>query len=79
MIEVHGTRTVYMRLGPEGQSVGAEFRVTPMLSMGKLVKQGYIQVWAGPISCKLSNGDRSVTLDVVKNSLVDSKASTTIE
>ena len=36
MIEVHGTRTVYMRLGPE--SVGAEFRVTPILSMGKLVK-----------------------------------------
>ena len=36
---------VHMRLGPEGQSVGAEFRVTsvksPILSMGKLVKQGY--------------------------------------
>ena len=24
MIEAHGTRTVYMRIGPEGQSVGAE-------------------------------------------------------
>ena len=38
-IEAHGTRTVCMRLGPEGQSVGAEFRVTnvrkPILSTGK--------------------------------------------
>ena len=45
MIEAHGTRTVYMRLGPEGKSVGAEFRVTsvksPILSMEKWVKQGY--------------------------------------
>ena len=49
MIEAHGTRTLYMRLGPEGQSVGAEFRVTnvrtPILSMGKLVE-------AGPTGCK---------------------------
>ena len=34
-----------MRLGPEGQSVGAEFSVTsvksPILSMVELVKQGY--------------------------------------
>ena len=33
-----------MRIGPEGQSVGAELRVTsvksPIVSMGKLVKQG---------------------------------------
>ena len=28
MIEAHDTRTVYMRLGLEGQRVGAEFRVT---------------------------------------------------
>ena len=44
VIEAHGTRTVYMGFGPEGQSVGAEFSVTnvksPMLSMGKVVKQG---------------------------------------
>ena len=32
VIEAHGTRTVYMRLGPEGQGVGAEFRVTNMKS-----------------------------------------------
>ena len=41
----HGTRTVCMRLGPEGQSVGAGFSVTnvksPILSMVKLVNQGY--------------------------------------
>ena len=45
VIEAHGTRTVCMRLRPEGQSVGAEFSVThvksPILSMGNLVKQGY--------------------------------------
>ena len=28
MIEAHGRRTVYMRLGREGHSAGAEFRVT---------------------------------------------------
>ena len=28
MIKAHGTRTVYMRLGPEGPIVGAELRVT---------------------------------------------------
>ena len=37
--DAHGTRTLYLRPGPEGQSVGAEFRVmnvrTPILSMGK--------------------------------------------
>ena len=36
----HCTRTVYMRLGPEGQSAGAEFKVltvkSPILSMEKL-------------------------------------------
>ena len=72
MVEAHGTRTVHMRLGPEGQSVGAEFRVTnvktPIFSMGKLVKQGY-RSEAGPTGCNVSKGDRSVTLDVVKNSL----------
>ena len=40
MIEAHGTRTVKMRLGPGGQSVGAEFRLTdvtsPFLSLEKL-------------------------------------------
>ena len=45
VIEAHGTRTVCMRLGPEGQSVGVEFTVTnvksPILSMKKLVNQGY--------------------------------------
>ena len=56
-----------MRLGPEGQSAGAEFRVTnmesPMLSVGKLVKQGY-QLEAGPTRCRWLTGDRSVTLEV---------------
>ena len=83
MIEGHGTRLVYMRLGTEGQSVGAEFRVTsvksPSLSMGKVVKHGY-QFEAGPTGFKLSKGDRSVTLDVVKNPLwVDVRAYTTAE
>ena len=32
IIEAHGTRAVYMRLGPEGRSVGAEFRVTNVKS-----------------------------------------------
>ena len=72
MISAHGTRTLYMRVGPEGQSVGAEFRVrnvrTPILRKGKLVKQGN-RFEAGPTSCKMSKGDRSVTLDVVKHSL----------
>ena len=44
MIEAHGTRTDSMTLGPEGQSVGAEFRVmnvkSPIFSMEMLVKQG---------------------------------------
>ena len=82
-IEAHGTGTVYMRLGPEGQSVGAEFRVTnvttPILSMEKLVKQGS-RFEAGPTGCNMSQGDRSVTLDVAKNSLwVDAKVYTTAE
>ena len=81
--KIDGTRTVYMRFGPEGQSVGAEFRVTSvtslMLGMGKLVKQG-CQFEAGPTECKMSSGDRSVTLDVVKNSLwVDVRVCTTAE
>ena len=54
-------------LGPEGQSAGEEFRVTslnsPILSMKRLVKQGY-KFEAGP--GKMSKGDRSATLDVVK-------------
>ena len=73
MIEARSTRTVYMRLGPEGQGVGAEFfRVTnvkrPILSMRNLAKQGF-RFEAGPTGCKMSNGDRSVTLYVVKDSL----------
>ena len=71
-IEACGTRTVYTRLGPEGQSVGEEFRVanvrTPIHSMEKLVKQGN-RFEARPTGCKISKGDRSVTLDVVKNSV----------
>ena len=60
---------MYMRLGPEGRSVGAEFRVTnvrtPIHSMGILVKQGY---------------RFEATLDVVKNSLwVEAKAYTAAE
>ena len=83
MIEVHGTRIVHMRPGPEGQSVDAEFRVTnvksPILSMVKLIKQGY-QFGAGPARCKVSKGDRSVTLDIVKNFLwVEVRAYTTDE
>ena len=72
MIEAHGTRTVYMRLGLEGQSVGAVFRVTSVrtqiLGLGKLVKQDY-RFEAGPTGCKMSKSDRTVTLDVVKISL----------
>ena len=70
MIEAHGTRSVYTRLGPEGQNVDAEFRVTnvksPTLSMEKFVTQGH---WfeARPTGCKMSKEDRSVTLDAVKN------------
>ena len=71
-IEADGTRTVCMRLGPGGQSVGAEIRLTnvrmPILNTGKLVKEG-CRFEARPIGCKMSKGDRSVTLDVVKNSL----------
>ena len=72
-----------MRLGPEFQSVGAEFSVTnvrtPILTVGKLVKHGY-RFEAGPTGCKMSNGDRIVTLDVVKNSFwVHAKAYTKIE
>ena len=83
MIEAHCTRTVYMRHGLEGQSVGAEFRVTnvksPSLSMEKLVKQG-CRFETGPTGCKMSKGDSSVTLDVVKKSLrVDVRAYTTAE
>ena len=58
MIEAHGSRTVYIRK--------SEFRVTnvksPILSMEKLVKQGY-PCEAGLTLYKLSTGDRSVTLD----------------
>ena len=62
MIEAHGTRTVYMRLGPQDQSVGAELRVTNVrtriLSIGKFVKQGW-RFEAGPTGCKMSKRDRS--------------------
>ena len=72
MIEAYGTRTVCMRLGPEGQSVGAESRITsvqsPILCMVKLVKQSY-KFEAGPTGCNMSKGDHSVTLGVLKNSL----------
>ena len=51
VIDAHGTRTVYMRLGPESQRVGAKFRVTsvtsPLLSMEMLARQGY-QFEEGP-------------------------------
>ena len=72
MIEAQGTRPVYMRLRPEGQSVGAEFRVTnvrsPILSMAKLVKQGH-QFEAGLTVCKMSKEGSGVALDVATNSL----------
>ena len=32
MVEAHGARTVYMRLRPEGRSVGAAFRVASVKS-----------------------------------------------
>ena len=67
VIEAHGTRTVYMRLGPEGQSVGGEFSVadvnSPILSIGE-VGQGF-KFATGPTVCKILKGNRSVTLDVV--------------
>ena len=76
MIEGHGAR-------PEGQSVGAEFRVTtvrtPILCMRKLVKQGH-RFEAGPTDCKMSRGDRSVALDDVKSSLwVDVKVAPVVD
>ena len=47
--------------------------------MGKLVKQGY-RFEAGTTGCKVSEGDRSVTLEVVKTSLwVDVRAYTVAE
>ena len=72
-----------MRPGPEGQSVGAEFRVTsvksPILSMEKLVKQGF-RFEAGSTGCKMSKGDSTLTLGAMKNCLwVDVRAYTTAE
>ena len=83
LLEAHGTRTVYMMLGPEGQNMGAEFKATNMisqiLSMGKFMKQGY-KFEAGSTGCKMPRGNRSVTLEVVKNShWVDAEAYTTAE
>ena len=83
MIEAHGTRIVYMKLGPDLQGVGVKLRdtnvISPVLSMGILVKQGY-KFEAGLTGCKMSKGDHSETLDVVKNSLwVDVRAHTTAE
>ena len=78
LVEVHVTRTVCMRLGPGGRSVGAEFMVTHVKSP-TLVKQGF-KFEAGPAGCKMSRGNRSVTLDVVTNPLwVDAEAYTTAE
>ena len=58
-----------MRLRLQGQSVGADLSVanvkSPILSMEKVVKQGD-KFEAGPTRCKVSRGNRSVTLDVVK-------------
>ena len=70
MIEAHGTRTLYMRLGS----------VTTLIrSKGKLVTQGY-RCEAESTGCKMSKGERSVTLDIVKNSFwVDAKADTMAE
>ena len=62
MIEAHASRTAYMMLGPEGQSVGAEFRVTsvksPIFSMVKLVEQCY-RFEAVPTGANMSKEDRS--------------------
>ena len=81
-VALYGTRTAYLRLGPEGQSVDAEFSFTivtsPILSWRKLVRQGP-QFEAGPAGCKMSKGDRSVTLDDVKTFLVDVRAYTAVE
>ena len=78
MIQVHGTRSVYISLGREGNCQGAEYRVTnvrtPIVSMGELVKQGY-RFEAGPTGCKISKRDRGVTVEVVR----DVKACTTGE
>ena len=65
MIEAPGTRTLCMRLGAEFRATNVR---TPILSVGKLVKQVY-RFEAGPTGCTMSKGDRSETLDVVKNSL----------
>ena len=48
-------------------------------SIEKLIKEGY-QFEAGQTGCKMSKGDRSVTLDVVQSSVsVDVRAYTTAE
>ena len=63
--------------------MGADFSVanvkSPILSMEKVVKQGD-KFEAGSIWCNMSRGNRSVTLDVVKNSLwMDAAAYRTAE
>ena len=71
MIEARGAITAYMRLEREGQSVGAEFRVTsvqsPILSKVKLDNRGFV-FEAGP-GARSQRENCSVTLDVVKNPL----------
>ena len=52
-----------------------QFRVTkvktPIFSIGWLVKQSY-PFEAGPTGCKMSKGDRSVTLDELAMLMLDS-------
>ena len=73
MIEAHGTRSVYTRLGPEGQSVGAEFGVTnvktPTLSMEKFVTQSYC-FEAGLTGCKMSKGGSQRHVGFCKESIL---------
>ena len=71
-----------MRVRPEGQSVGAEVRVTnvtsPILNMGKLVTQSY-RFEAGPTGRKMSKQGSQCVGRCEEFSLVNGKAYRTAE
>ena len=76
VIEPHDTRAVQMSLGPEDQSAGAQFRVTSVKHRSSAWWTTGFQ--AGLAWCNMLSGNRSMMLDVVKNSLwVDTEAYTT--
>ena len=73
---VHEART---RRSERGCRIQRQKREITDPSDGEMVKEGY-NFEAGPTGCKMSRGNRSMTLDVVKNSLwVIAEAYTTAE